>query len=419
MQQWLGKRIYYGWVVVGVTALALLVASGVRAASGVLITPLEADLGWSRSAISFAIAIGLVLYGLAGPAGGALIDRYGPRALMLAGFVLTATSALLTSAMSALWQFTVVWGALGGLGTGIAATVLGAAVANRWFVKRRGLATGVFGASSSAGQLLFIPLLLATIDISGWRAAVLLLALLATLVLLPVFLLMRDNPSDVGLRPLGGTDEPQAPQLARAGGVMRGVVRVPDFWLLAGSFFICGATTIGIIGTHFLPYADDEGISKGTAAFALALLGAMNFAGTIASGWLTDRHDPRKLLAIYYFFRGLSLFLLPFVGSTWGLVVFATFFGLDYIATVPPTVALTADLFGRRNIGTVFGWVFAAHMLGAAVAAWLSGLARDILGDYQLAFLAAGAFSVTAALLAVRLNREAQPAPQPAPARAR
>jgi len=416
MQAWLGKRIYYGWIVVAVTALTLLVASGVRAASGVLVKPLESDLGWSRSSISFAISVGLVLYGLAGPLGGALMDRYGPRRLMLAGLALTTLSSLVTAVSSALWQFTAVWGAIGGMGTGVVAVVLGATVANRWFVKRRGLAIGIFGAATSAGQLIFVPLLIWVVDTNGWRGAVVLLAIATAVLLGPVLLLMRDQPSDLGLRPLGGSDEPAAPQMARTGSVMRGAVRVPEFWLLAGSFFICGATSTGLIGTHFLPHSTDEGISEATAAVVLAIMGGMNFVGTIASGWLTDRYDPRKLLASYYIFRGLSLFLLPFVTSVQGLAVFAIFFGLDYIATVPPTVSLTADIFGRRNIGTVFGWIFAAHMIGAAVAAWAGGLARDTLGDYQIAFLTAGGFAVVGGLMALRINREERLDVEPAAA---
>ena len=321
VQAWLGQRVYYGWVVVGITALTLLVAAGVRAASGVLVKPLENDLGWSRSSISFAISIGLVLYGLAGPAGGALMDRFGPRRMMLAGLALTALAPVSASLLSALWQFTAVWGALGGLGTGMAATVLGATVANRWFVRRRGLVMGIFGAATSAGQLVFVPLLIWIVDGWGWRSAVVMLAVIAVAILLPILVFMRDNPADIGLRPLGGTDEPQAPQMqaaVRSGAVMRGAVRVPEFWLLAGSFFVCGATSIGLIGTHFMPHSSDQGISEATAAGALALMGAMNFVGTVASGWLTDRYDPRKLLAGYYTFRGCRCSSCRSSPSRWG-----------------------------------------------------------------------------------------------------
>lgn len=416
LQRWLARRIYYGWIIVGITALALIATAGVRAASGVLITPLEDDFQWSRGSISFAISIGLLLYGLAGPLSGALMDRFGPRTVMLGGLALTVASTLTTAAMQALWQFNLVWGLIGGLGTGTAASVLGATVANRWFVHRRGLVTGIFGASASAGQLIFFPLLIWVVAAAGWRASLVMLAIIIGSLLLPVFLLMRDTPADMGLRPLGGTDEPTAKQMAAAGvtatkhpgamQVMRGAVRVPEFWLLAGSFFVCGATSVGVIGTHLLPHSTDNGINKGTVAIVLAVMGAMNFVGTIASGALTDRFDPRKLLAVYYIFRGLSLLALPLIDSTLGLLVFATFFGLDYIATVPPTVAMSADIFGRRNIGTVYGWIFAAHQLGAAMAAWMGGVARDALGTYTLTFIGAGALAIVGGIMALRIDRD-------------
>jgi predicted MFS family arabinose efflux permease len=219
---------------------------------------------------------------------------------------------------------------------------------------------------------------------------------------------MRNDPADLNLRPYGATQPLPAAPVAQEGGVMRRALRVPEFWLLSGSFFICGATSNGLIGTHFIPHAIDHGIPEVTAASVLAIMGAMNFVGTLASGWLTDRYNPRLLLACYYGFRGLSLLLLPFVSSFGGLTVFAIVFGLDYIATVPPTAALVADIFGRKNVGTVFGWVFCAHQIGAALAAWLGGVARDFTGDYGLAFLTAGVLAGTAALLSLRIGKTPQ-----------
>jgi predicted MFS family arabinose efflux permease len=311
-----------------------------------------------------------------------------------------------SSRMTAPWQLNLFWGALSGIGTGVAGSVLGAAVATRWFVARRGLVIGIFGAATSAGQLIFVPLLAWLESAIGWRASVMALAGAAALLLAPVLLLMRDDPADLGMRPYGS--QPTEPsQVARpaAGGVMRRALRVPEFWLLAGSFFICGATSNGLIGTHLIAHAHDHGIAKGTAAGMLALMGAMNFVGTIASGWLTDRYNPRLLLACYYGFRGLSLLVLPFATNLGGLAVFAIVFGLDYIATVPPTTALVADIFGRKNVGVVFGWVFCAHQIGAALAAWLGGMARDLTGNYGVAFIAAAALAMTAALLSLRIGR--------------
>jgi sugar phosphate permease len=412
---------HYAWVVVGVTFCTLLVASGIRAAPGVLLLSLEREMGWSRAAIAFAVSIGLLLYGLVGPFAGRLMDRFGPRAVMLAGLLLMVGSQAAGATISTLWQLNLMWGVLGGIGTGMAAQVLGATVANRWFVARRGLVLGYFGAAGSAGQLLFVPLLMALVVAVGWRASHLVLAGAGALVLIPVFLLMRDDPADLGLRPYGAPPPPPgsvAPApvaaLTAGAGIMARAVRVPEFWLLSGSFFVCGATSNGLIGTHLIPHSADHGISEVTAAGALALMGSMNFVGTVASGWLTDRYDPRRLLACYYFFRGLSLFLLPFVADFSGLAIFAVVFGLDYIATVPPTSALTADIFGRRNVGTVFGWVFFSHQVGAALAAYLGGVARVALGDYQLAFLVAGTLAVLAAVMALRVDRGARPALQPA-----
>jgi sugar phosphate permease len=384
----LRERLYYGWVVVAVVFLALLVSAGVRAAPAVLINPLETELGWGRAAISFAASVGLLLYGLSGPVAGWLMDRFGPTRITLVGLALIGGSTLAGAAMTELWQLNLFW--------------------------------GVLGAAASAGQLISVPALMWLVVAVGWREGTVYLAAVALLVLAPVLLLMRDDPSRLGLRPYGApkgetsaekspAPEPgmaaKAPVETREGGVLSRAFKTPEFWLLSGSFFICGASSNGIIGVHFVPHSIDHGIPEVTAASALALMGAMNFVGTIASGWLTDRYDPRRLLAVYYSLRGLSLLLLPFVTDFSGLAIFAIFFGLDYIATVPPTVALVADRFGRLNVGAVFGWVFFSHQVGAAFASYLGGVVRDSLGDYTLAFLAAGLLAILAALMAYLINR--------------
>jgi sugar phosphate permease len=431
LQRELSNRLYYGWVVVTVVFLALLISAGVRAAPAVLINPLETEFGWGRAAISFATSIGLLLYGLSGPVAGWLMDRFGPKRITLVGIALIGGSTLAGATMTELWQLNLFWGVLSGVGTGVVAPVLGATVANRWFVERRGLVLGIFGAAASAGQLVSVPALMWLVVSVGWREGTVYLAAVAFLVLAPVLLLMRDDPSRLGLRPYGvpeaetAAEESLAPEPgtaakapvetspeSREGGVLSRAFKTPEFWLLSGSFFICGASSNGIIGVHFVPHSIDHGIPEVTAASALALMGAMNFVGTIASGWLTDSYDPRKLLAIYYSLRGLSLLLLPFVTDFSGLAVFAVFFGLDYIATVPPTVALVADRFGRLNVGAVFGWVFFSHQVGAALASYLGGVARDSLGDYTLAFLAAGVLAILASLMAYLINRRPlSPAP--------
>jgi MFS family permease len=400
------QGFFYGWVVVAVVFATILVSAGVRAAPGVFIRPLEQDLGWGVDAISFAVSMGLLLHGMTAPFAGRLTDRFGPRRTMLVGLLLLGASTVISAGVTALWQLTLFWGLLSGVGSGVATAVLGATVANRWFVARRGLVLGLFGAAGSAGQLIFVPLLMGLVVTAGWRMSMLGIGLAALVIFVPVLVFMRDDPADVGQRPLGAQDgstaRPSPPPLAE---VMGRAVRTPEFWLLSGSFFICGATSNGIVGTHFIPHSIDHGIPAVTAASALALMGSMNFIGTLVSGWLTDRVDPRKLLAVYYTFRGLSLLLLPFMTEFSGLAIFAIVFGLDYIATVPPTAALAADVLGRRNVGTVFGWVFFAHQVGAALLAYLGGVTRSVAGDYMLAFLAAGLLAMLGGALAMQIDR--------------
>lgn len=403
---------YYGWIVVAVTVIASLLIFGIRSAPSVLIKPLERDLGWSRTEISFAISVGLLFTAVAAPLGGALMDRFGPRRILLACLVLLGVSVGGAAAMQRLWQMVLLWGVLTGIGTGMA-SVLGATVANRWFVARRGLVQGMLGAGTSAGQLVFIPILSWLVVSLGWREASVVAAVVVTALVIPVLLFMRDLPAEVGLRPYGLADDAEVPSSRPASIVatLKRAVRVPEFWLLAGSFFVCGATSVGIVGTHFIPHAVDHGYAEVTAASVLALMGAMNFVGTLASGYLTDRIDPRKLLACYYTFRGVSLFLLPFVTDLGlgGLTVFAVIFGLDYIATVPPTVALCADIFGRENVGTIYGWVFCAHQIGAALLAYVGGAIHDALGSYTIAFIGSGALAVLGGAMALRIDREAMP----------
>jgi MFS family permease len=337
------------------------------------------------------------------------MDKFGPRRMLLASLLLTATSMLLSSWMQEAWQLYAFWGVLSGIGTGIVGGVLGATIANRWFYERRGLVTGMFGAATSAGQLIFIRLLASLAQTWGWRNSAVFMAVMALLLVPLALLLMRDAPGDIGLKPLGAPEGTAVasgrPQADR--GIMALAVLAPQFWLLAATFFVCGATSNGIIGTHFLAHAADHGIPVDIGANMLAVLGVMNFVGTLASGWLTDRYDPRKLLCVYYAFRGLSLLGLPYVtDSPAGLTFFSILFGLDYIATVPPTIALCADTFGRKNVGTVYGWVFCAHQVGAAVASWLGGYIRQNLGDYAMAFVITGITGLFAAALALMIRRQ-------------
>jgi sugar phosphate permease len=404
--------LFPGWIIVIVTAAVLLLAAGVRSAPGVFVTSIEEDLGWQRAVVSAAAAFGILVFGLASPFSGQLMDRFGPRRIVLIGLVVISISMGTSAMMTQLWQLNLLWGALSGIGTGLIGSVLGATVANRWFIEKRGLVTGLFGASTSAGQLLFIRALASLAENYGWRNASWVLAVLPLLFMIPVALLLKDNPSDAGVLPFGAPAGYTRASAAKPdASIMRRALVSPAFWLLALTFFVCGFTSNGLIGIHFIPYAVSCGYTPSQAANFMALMGLFNFAGTLASGWLTDRYDPRKLLFTYYALRGVSLLVLPQVTDPTGLTVFAVLFGLDYIATVPPTIKLCADSFGRQNVGTVYGWVFCAHQVGAAVASSLGGIAYDAFGNYLLAFTTAGFIGIAAALLALLINRTRAGAP--------
>jgi len=400
------RAFFYGWVVVAVTAIVVLITAGVRSAPGAFLLTMTAEPGWSTASVSFAAAAGLIVFGFAGPVSGSLMGRIGVKNVVLLSLALTGIALLATSLVREIWQLTALFGLLSGLGTGLVASVLGPTVATRWFVKDRGLVVGIFGASNSAGQLVFFPLLTALSVTVGWRSGAVLLGVIALVLVVPVLLWIRNDPADVGVRPRGATEGAIAHVRPPDRGVMRGAIRTSDFWFLAGTFFICGATSNGLVGQHFIPHAVDHGFTPVAASGALAVMGVFNFVGTIASGWLTDRWDPRRLLLIYYGFRGVSLLFLPFVHDTMTIGAFAILFGLDYIATVPPTVALVADRFGQHNVGVVYGWVFAAHMVGAAVAAWAAGIVRENLGDYAAAFVAAGWIAIVAGFAALAIRRK-------------
>jgi sugar phosphate permease len=398
-------RFRYGWIVLVVAAFVVVIGAGTRAAPGALLLSMRDDTGWSTADIAIAGAFGLLLLGLAGPVSGVLIDRFGVRKVAVGSMLLTAAGMAGSGLSRELWQLILLFGLVSGFGAGLVTSSLGPVIANRWFVQGRGVVLGLFGASSSAGQLIFFPLLTAVAVVIDWRFAVMVMAVLLLLAAIPAALLLVERPSDVGERPRGATDDtPQVPLRAEPG-IMRRAMRAPEFWLLAGTFFVCGASSNGVVGQHFIAHAVDNGFTPVFASGALALMGAFNFVGTLASGWLTDRVDPRKLLLVYYGFRGISLLFLPAVADTFGIVGFAILFGFDYIATVPPTVALVADTFGRRNVGIVYGWVYFAHMLGAAILAWGAGVIRDSSGTYAIAFVLAGWLALAAGVAALVIRR--------------
>jgi sugar phosphate permease len=420
----LSLPFYYGWLVISLCFLTTLTSAGVRSSPSVLIHPLEAEFGWSRTMIASAVSMNLLLFGIAAPISGFLIDRLGPRKVMMGSLTLLIVGVSGTIAMTQFWQFFLVWGIIVGLGAGGVGSVLTATVGNRWFIAKRGLALGILGSASSTGQIIFLPLFMAMITYAGWRLGSMTLIVVAIILLPLIFLFMRDDPSEVGLEPYGagqseaaggrGTTSLRGMSAKDATITAREVVGHPTFWLLCGSFFVCGGTANGLIGTHLIPHEIEIGIPQIAAASLLGIMGGLNMVGTIFSGWMIDRVKPNRWLALVYALRGVSLLILPFVKDFNGLVLFAIVYGLDWFATVPPSMAITADTFGRQNVGRVYGWIFMSHQVGAAIMASTAGAIRTWMGDYQFAFLSGGVIAMIAAGLALQIKLKPKEAIPPA-----
>ncbi|XLE12086.1 MFS transporter [Streptomyces sp. Pv4-95] len=424
------RRPHRAWVVAAVTFLTIIGAAGFASLPGLLIDPLHAEFHWSRGTIGFAVSVNLALYGLTAPFAAALMDRFGIRRVVAAALSVIAAGAALTVFMTSSWQLVLYWGVLVGLGSGSMALAFAATVTGRWFTERRGLVTGILTAGGASGQLVFLPLLSWIVDRHDWRPAAVTVSLAAVAVVPLVWLLLRDHPADVGLAPYGATEfvPKPPPQRGAARRAVRALVSAAlparfrsgggtpagPFWLLAGTFAICGATTNGLVKTHFVPAAHDHGMPMTAAASLLAVIGVFDIAGTIASGWFTDRFDTRRLLAVYYGLRGVSLMFLPLLLADSvhpPMLFFIVFYGLDWVATVPPTIALCREYYGEDS-AIVFGWVLAAHQVGAAAIAFVGGLARDAFGTYDPVWFASGALCAAAALMALAIRRRRVESPR-------
>ncbi|MFD5783369.1 MFS transporter [Streptomyces sp. NPDC126933] len=417
------RRIHRAWYVAVVTFVTIIGAAAFASLPGLLIEPLHEEFDWSRGTIGFAVSVNLALYGLTAPFAAALMDRFGIRRVVAVALTVIAAGSVLTITMTEPWQMVLYWGVLVGLGSGSMALAFAATVTNRWFVARRGLVTGILTAAGASGQLVFLPLLSWLVENHGWRPAAITVSLSALAVVPFVWLLLRDHPADVGL-PAYGSDEflpkpaPVTGAARRAVSVLVSAARTGPFWLLAGTFAICGASTNGLVKTHFVPAAHDNGMPITAAASLLAVIGVFDVVGTIASGWFTDRFEARRLLAVYYALRGVSLLFLPMLLAPSvhpPMLFFIIFYGLDWVATVPPTIALCREHYGEDS-AIVFGWVLASHQVGAAVVAFAGGLARDVFGSYDVVWYASGALCAAAALMALVIRR--RPTPKPAPATA-
>ncbi|MER9951159.1 MFS transporter [Mesorhizobium sp. M0047] len=416
-----GQR--YAFVVVGIIFLCLLVAAGLRSAPAVMMLPLENSFGWRRDVISLAAGVGILLYGLTGPFAAALMERIGLRRTLLASLMVMSGSTALSLLMTKPWHLFITWGVFSGIGSGAVASVLGATIVNRWFKTNRGLVMGLMSASSASGMLVFLPMIAALAQSGGWQPVVIAVAI-ATAALIPlVWLLVPERPASIGMVRYGAEadDVPPAPPasqgnfLAHTFSTLRRAAGTRVFWYLFATFFVCGFTTNGLVGTHLIAFCGDMGIGEVQAAGLLSMMGIFDLIGTTLSGWLTDRYDPRKLLGVYYGIRGLSLIYLPYSGfSATSLIIFAVLYGLDWIATVPPTLRLANEAFGDRSGPIVFGWIVAGHQIGAATAAAFGGTMRELQGNYELAFLIAGMTAIAAACISLLINTS-RPAFEPEP----
>ncbi len=408
------RRIHPAWFAVAVTFATLMATAGFRSAPSVLIVPLEDAFGWSRSDISLAVAINVLLFGLVAPFAAALMEKFGIRKVVMAALTTVSIGAFLTIFIQAPWQLIATWGVIVGIGTGSMALVFAATVANRWFVQKRGIVTGLLTAATATGQLIFLPGLSHMALTYGWKSVSITVASFSLAVIPFIYLFLREKPADLGLLPYGAPEDwqPPTPSDLSAGALaidtLKQSSKKKDFWFLFGSFFVCGLSTSGLIGTHFIPAAHDHGMPTTLAASLLAMVGIFDVIGTLLSGWLTDRYDPRKLLFFYYGLRGLSLFLLPsilFSSIHPSTLVFVIFYGLDWVATVPPTIMLCRAVLGPSRASVVYGWVFAAHQIGGAVAAFGAAILRVQIGDYALAFYISGAMCIITAYFVLQIAK--------------
>ena len=410
------RKIHPGWIAVAVTFVTLMATAGFRSAPSVLIVPLEDAFGWSRSDISLAVAINVLLFGLVSPFAAALMEKFGIRKVVMSALTTVSLGAFLTIFIQAPWQLIATWGVIVGVGTGSMALVFAATVANRWFVAKRGLVTGILTAASATGQLIFLPGLSHLADTYGWKSVSITVGSFALLVVPFIYFFLKDKPADLGLLPYGASADWQPPAksdlsaVALAIDTLKQSSKRKDFWYLFGSFFVCGLSTSGLIGTHFIPAAHDHGMPTTLAASLLALVGVFDVIVTVFSGWLTDRYDPRKLLFFYFGLRGLSLFLLPsilFSSIHPSTLVFVIFYGLDWVATVPPTIMLCRAVLGPQRASVVYGWVFVGHQIGGAVAAFGAALLRVQIGDYAAAFYISGALCIVTSYFVLQIAKGA------------
>ncbi len=412
------RGIHYGWVMAALAFFYVLFSSSALGITAVLIKPMSDQLGFTIGEISASQGLRFTLFGLVAPFAGGLVLRYGPRRMVALSGVLSLLGLLLTATMTTRLELWAGFGVLLGLAPGLTALQLSAVISSRWFTRHRGLVVGLLNGAIATGTLLFMPLGAWISEQWGWRAALVPTTIGLFVMMVLFVLLTKDRPQELGLAPLGEASMPPIPPRPTGNFVLLSLkaLRLGSeqlvFWVLAATFFICGLSSYGLTQTHFVPFCGDLGFPLVTSANLLAMIGVCDLIGTIGSGWLSDRYDNRWLLATYYGLRGVSLvWLVTSDVSLVAMIAFAVVYGLDFIATVPPTVRLTVSAFGREMGPAVFGWIFAAHQVGVGFMATSAGVSRDALGTYGPAFLVAGALCIVAAAAFLLVRRAPVAAP--------
>ncbi len=388
--------IYYGWLIVAAGMFIAMMGVGPFSGFGVFVIPMSEEFGWSRSAISLAASVAALVGGFSQPFMGRIFDRLGGRRLMLCGLLALGAANILLTFTNHIIHLVLVFGVVMALSDSAGTMNTAVALVSRWFHRRRATAIALISSGASMGGLILVPFIAFVIPVVGWRIAWLILGLFILCLALPVaFLVIRNDPSEMGRLPDGEDTSQGQPSNAS---ISRGPLEVDywmqafasiPFWQLLGGYFICGVST-AMISTHYVPYAIEKGFSPSLAATAFGVMSALNVAGVLLAGILGDRLGRKNLLALVYLMRSMGYVVLLTAPGLWGLFGFAVISGFSWIATVPLTTSLTAEVYGLRNIGTLSGVVYTAHQIGGALSIQFSGIMKDITGAYTIPFAVGG-----------------------------
>ena len=405
------KGIYYGWLIVATSFFISFLTVGTRNGFGVFVIPMSKDFGWDRGAISLPASIGFYVAGICQPFAGRLFDRIGGRRMMLIGLLGIAISTLSLSFTFNILFIIIMFGIVGAIASSGGSLNIAVALTSKWFRKKRSTAIGIIAAGPPMGAMILIPLSQQLIDLIGWERTWVVLGLLILLLAVPLtYLIIREKPEDLGLIVDGQecittTPDSSPSNMPLATDDWKQALRSPLIWQLSGAYFVCGFTT-GIISTHFVPYAIEKGYTPSLAATIFGVMSGLNVIGVLTAGKLGDRFQRKNLLAIIYALRGVGYALLLISPGLIGLWGFAILAGFSWIATVPPTTALTADVYGLKNIGILSGVIFMLHQFGGGLSIQMAGELRDLTGSYDVPFLIAAVLLAIASVVSFSIREK-------------